>query len=66
VPTLLIHGEADRLVPFAAAEAAVAANPAWQTLFLPGVGHTPQLETPDLVIDGIRDWLADHPALAAR
>ena len=65
-PTLLIHGEADRLVPFEAARTAAANNPSWQTQFLPGVGHTPQLETPDLVIDGIRDWLAEQPGLAAR
>jgi len=58
VPVLLISGEADRLVPVAAARAAAAANPAWDTVFLPGVGHTPQLETPDLVVDAVTDWLA--------
>jgi pimeloyl-ACP methyl ester carboxylesterase len=58
VPVLLISGEADRLVPVAAARAAAAANPAWDTVFLPGVGHTPQLETPDLVVDAVTGWLA--------
>jgi pimeloyl-ACP methyl ester carboxylesterase len=58
VPVLLISGEADRLVPVAAARAAAAANPAWDTVFLPGVGHTPQLERPDLVVDAVTDWLA--------
>jgi pimeloyl-ACP methyl ester carboxylesterase len=58
VPVLLISGEADRLVPIAAARAAAMANPAWDTVFLPGVGHTPQLETPDLVVDAVTGWLA--------
>jgi pimeloyl-ACP methyl ester carboxylesterase len=58
VPVLLISGEADRLVPVAAARAAAVANPAWDTVFLPGVGHTPQLETPDLVVDAVTGWLA--------
>jgi pimeloyl-ACP methyl ester carboxylesterase len=57
-PVLLISGEADRLVPVAAARAAAAANPAWDTVFLPGVGHTPQLETPDLFVDAVTGWLA--------
>ena len=39
-PVLLVHGERDRLVPIAAARAVAAANPAWETTFLPGVGHT--------------------------
>jgi pimeloyl-ACP methyl ester carboxylesterase len=62
-PTLLVNGAADRLVPLAAAQAAAADNPEWESLFLPDVGHTPQLEAPDLVISAITDWLARHPAL---
>ncbi|HEY0807675.1 MAG TPA: alpha/beta fold hydrolase [Pseudonocardiaceae bacterium] len=58
VPVLLISGEADRLVPVAAARQAAAANPRWDSVFLPGVGHTPQLETPELVIDAVTGWLA--------
>lgn len=65
VPTLLISGEADRLVPVTAARAAAAQNPGWDTLFLPGVGHTPQLEVPELVVGAVQDWLARHPVLAA-
>jgi hypothetical protein len=29
----------------------------WETVMLPGVGHTPQLEAPDNVIVTVRDWL---------
>jgi pimeloyl-ACP methyl ester carboxylesterase len=56
MPVLLIHGEQDRLVPVAAARAAAAAQPGWRTAFLPGIGHTPQLEAPGPVIAAIRAW----------
>jgi pimeloyl-ACP methyl ester carboxylesterase len=58
VPVLLIGGEEDRLVSIAAIRQAAARNPRWESLFLPGVGHTPQLEVPDTVTGAIRDWLA--------
>jgi alpha-beta hydrolase superfamily lysophospholipase len=57
VPVLLIGGEADRLVPAASMRQAAARNPRWETVMLPGVGHTPQLEVPDTVIGTVRDWL---------
>jgi pimeloyl-ACP methyl ester carboxylesterase len=60
VPVLLIGGEEDRLVPIAAIRQAAARNPGWESLFLAGVGHVPQLEVPDAVTEAIRDWLARH------
>jgi pimeloyl-ACP methyl ester carboxylesterase len=57
VPVLLIGGEADRLVPAASMRQAAVRNPRWETVMLPGVGHTPQLEVPDTVIAAVRDWL---------
>jgi pimeloyl-ACP methyl ester carboxylesterase len=60
VPVLLIGGEADRLVPVASMRQAAARNPRWETVILPGVGHTPQLEVPDNVIGTLRDWLGKH------
>jgi pimeloyl-ACP methyl ester carboxylesterase len=65
VPVLLIGGEADRLVPAASIRQAAARNPGWQTVILPGVGHTPQLEVPGEVIGTIRDWLDRHLTPAA-
>jgi pimeloyl-ACP methyl ester carboxylesterase len=65
VPVLLIGGEADRLVPVAAMHQAAARNPRWETVILPGVGHTPQLEVPDVVIGTLRDWLGKHFAPTA-
>ena len=65
VPVLLLAGDADRLVPVAATRQAAARNPGWETVILPGVGHTPQLEVPDKVIATIRDWLERHFVPAA-
>jgi pimeloyl-ACP methyl ester carboxylesterase len=60
VPVLLIGGEADRLVPVASMRQAAARNPGWETVILPGVGHTPQLEVPDSVTGRLADWLGRH------
>ena len=65
VPVLLIGGEADRLVPVAAMRQAADRNPRWETVILPGVGHTPQLEVPDVVTGTLRDWLGKHFAPTA-
>lgn len=62
-PVLLVHGTADRLVPIAAAGQVAAANPLWDTTFLSDVGHTPQLETPELVSSAILGWLARTPTI---
>ncbi|MDT7671735.1 MAG: hypothetical protein QOC74_4518 [Pseudonocardiales bacterium] len=65
VPVLLVHGEADRLVPVRSSQAAAAANPDWETRFLADTGHMPQLEMPELVLDAVTGWLARHPDLNA-
>lgn len=65
MPVLLVHGDRDRLVAVAAARLVAADNPDWEYAELAGVGHTPQLEVPDLVVDRIRRWTGRYPALAA-
>lgn len=65
VPVLLVHGEVDRLVPVAAARRVAAANPVWESVFLAGVGHTPQLEVPGSVVDVVSGWLARYPSSTA-
>lgn len=57
LPVLLVHGTRDRLVPISAARRAAQLNPAWQTAYLDGVGHTPQLEVPDEVLEHLGPWL---------
>ena len=66
VPVLLIGGTADRLVPVAAVRRAAARNPGWESVILPGVGHTPQLEVPGQVTGILTDWLDRHFTLTAR
>jgi pimeloyl-ACP methyl ester carboxylesterase len=44
---------------------AAARNPRWETVILPGVGHTPQLEVPDIVTKTLGDWLGRHFAPTA-
>ena len=53
----MVHGDRDRLVPLAAARAAVRANPSWSLVVLAGVGHVPQLEVPQHTARVISDWL---------
>ncbi len=47
MPTLIIHGEQDQLVPLAAAREAVRRNPAIRLEVLPRCGHWPQRDAPD-------------------
>jgi pimeloyl-ACP methyl ester carboxylesterase len=66
VPVLLIGGTADRLVPVAAVRRAAASHPDWESVILPGVGHTPQLEVPGQITGMLTDWLDRHFTLTVR
>ena len=57
VPTLLIHGDADELVPPAKVEAAAALNPSARFLMMNGIGHSPMIEAPVETADAIRAWI---------
>jgi len=59
VPTLIIHGEADPLVPVAWARRAQQRIPGARLVTLPGVGHLSPREAPDAVNTAIRDFLTD-------
>ncbi|HEX2073974.1 MAG TPA: alpha/beta fold hydrolase [Geodermatophilus sp.] len=59
VPVLMLQGDRDRLVPVAAAREAARHNPGWHYRELPGVGHVPQLQTPELVAEHVLEWLRD-------
>ena len=64
-PVLVLHGLLDRLVPVAAVRAAARAHPAWSLVVLPGVGHVPQLEAPQVCATEIGAWLAGPGRAAA-
>lgn len=65
VPVLLVHGDADRLVPIAAARAVAARHPSWRFEVAEGVGHMPQFEAPGATLSTLLDWLATDGAGAA-
>lgn len=64
-PVLVLHGARDRLVPVAAALAAVRAHPSWSLVVFSGVGHVPQLEVPEDSAAAITDWLGSAGKRAA-
>jgi pimeloyl-ACP methyl ester carboxylesterase len=64
-PTLVIHGDLDRLIPVLAARDLIKRRPDWTLEVLEGVGHVPMMETPELFLDVVNKWLEDRIAPAA-
>ena len=58
VPTLVIHGAQDQLIPPAEAERTAAAIPNAQLALIAGAGHLPNLEQPDAFNTIVREFLA--------
>ncbi len=63
-PTLVIHGELDRLVPVTFARTVAARRKDWRYVELADVGHAPQLEAPDEVVTLVADWLVSYDDIA--
>jgi pimeloyl-ACP methyl ester carboxylesterase len=55
IPTLVLWGESDQIVDADYGRAYAAAIPTARFQLLPATGHSPQLETPDLVLHAIWD-----------
>ena len=53
IPTLVLWGESDRIVEPPYGQAYAAAIPGARFEVLPGTGHVPQMETPELVIQAM-------------
>src|ERR1700753_1560479 len=69
LPTLLIWGEEDRIIPVAPGYAAHEAVPGSRLEVLPGVGHFPHVESPAAVVDILDDFITstgENAALANR
>ena len=67
-PTLVMHGNLDRLIPVAAAREMHRRRPDWPLEVLNGVGHVPMMETPDRFMSVLRRWLRSRtlePAAAS-
>jgi len=61
VPTLIVWGEADTIIPVSHAHAAHEAIPGSRLELLPGVGHFPHVEAPDRFVEVLRDFIATTP-----
>lgn len=69
LPTLLIWGEADSIIPVSHGYAAHEALPGSRLEILPGVGHFPHVESPDEVVTILDDFIeatAPSPDLVVR
>lgn len=58
LPTMVIWGDDDRIIPVSHAEQARQAMPAARVEILEGVGHFPQVEAPDAVVDLLTGFVA--------
>ena len=59
VPTLVVHGDVDPLVPLRAGELLAEGIPGARLAVLPGIGHIPHRETPDEFCALVGPFLAD-------
>ena len=65
VPTLILWGEEDRLIPLAAGEWLARTMPHNRFVSYPGIGHLPHEEAVAATLGDLEPWLARH-ALAAK
>ena len=56
-PTLVVHGDLDLLIPLVAARDMVRRRPDWTLEVFEGVGHVPMMETPNLFVKVVNQWL---------
>ncbi len=57
VPTLIVRGEQDALIPAEDADALAASMPKAEVVTLAGAGHLPPLETPEEFSGAVARWL---------
>ena len=56
-PTLVVHGDLDRLIPVSAARDLVRRRPDWTLEVFEGVGHVPMMETPEQFLRVVDQWM---------
>ena len=64
-PTLVVHGALDRLIPVSAARDLARRRRDWTLEVLEGVGHVPMMETPELFLRVVNQWMTYRIAPAA-
>jgi len=64
VPTLVIWGTRDRIIPAHHAAVVLASNPGAELTLLDGAGHVPQLTRADLVAERLSSFINHYPTLA--
>lgn len=64
-PTLLMHGTDDQVVHRSSAEWAAAERPDWTFQMIEDMGHTPQVEDPQLFVSLVESWI-DSSVLQTR
>jgi pimeloyl-ACP methyl ester carboxylesterase len=57
IPTLIVWGERDRIIPLSHAHQALKAAPHSRLEVMPGVGHFPQAQDPAMFVDILQDFL---------
>jgi pimeloyl-ACP methyl ester carboxylesterase len=65
VPTLVMHGEDDRVIPFADGQAFARTIPGATLIAYPGVGHVPMEQIPDRSAADLDHWLKTKVYLPA-
>jgi pimeloyl-ACP methyl ester carboxylesterase len=65
LPTLVMHGEADAIVPITVGRALAGAIPGAKLVTYPGVGHVPMEQSPDLSAHDLRAFIQSLPARGA-
>jgi len=58
VPTLVIDGSADRLLPPVVTDRVGRVRPDWAHVRLPGRGHMPHVDAPDEFLRAVNPWLS--------
>lgn len=64
-PTMLLHGDHDRLVPVGAARLAAQVCPSWRLEVFRDCGHTPQLEMPERFVRTVDAFCSEGSAQSA-
>jgi pimeloyl-ACP methyl ester carboxylesterase len=62
-PTLVVWGDDDQVVDREYGRAYADAISGAEFRLLPGVGHSPQLEAPELLADAVQPFVAKHARL---